>query len=335
MMKNPSVKGSVQRQIDNSVSRLLSDLRGLEPPLDLEKVRSRLKLGLEFYSGKDPSHLRQLIHTIKISGHDLIENTQRQLGWIIQKVGLKGLIFWEDNRIMIDKDLHAIKHRWAECHEIGHKLCAWHKHYLLGDSENELSPSCHAKIEAEANYACGQLLFMQDRFVEELMSRPMKLSSLESHTKTFRNSKASTLWRMVEEYKGSHAVVGIVSEHPHHTPEGFDPLDPCRYVIQSDSFRQQFSNLTEVQLFNIVKSYCNHKLGGPLGSQEVELLDDNGESHEFVFESFCYRFNIPGSKTGEKGNQVLTLGIQQQKRSSLTLPVHSGRSTATARLIVP
>jgi len=334
-MKNPKVKGSVQRQIDSSVSRLLTDLRGLEPPLDLEKVRSRLSLDLEFYSGKDPSHLRQLVHTIKVAGHDMLENTQKQLGWIIQKLGLKGLMFWEDNRILIDQDLHAIKHRWAECHEIGHKICPWHKHYLLGDSESELSPSCHAKIEAEANYASGQLLFMQDRFVEELMSKPMTLSSLESHTKTFGNSKASTLWRMVEEYKGTHAIVGIVSEHPHHLPDEFDLLAPCRYVIQSESFRQQFSNLTEAQLFNVLKGYCSYKQGGPLGSEEVELLDDNGESHEFVFESFCYRFKVPGSKNGEKGNQVLTLGIQQQKLSTLTLPVRSGKLIAPSRIVIP
>jgi hypothetical protein len=335
MMKNPQVKGSAQRQIDNSVSRLLSDLKGLEPPLDLKEVRSTLELDLEFYSGKDPSHLRQLIHTIKIAGHDKLEYAKKQLGWIIQKLGLKGLMFWDDNRILIDQDLHAIKLRWAECHEVGHKICPWHRHYLLGDSENELSPNCHAKIEAEANYASGQILFMQNRFVEELMSKPMKLSSLESHTKTFGNSKASTLWRMVEDYKGVQAVVGIVSEHPHHLPEGFDHLAPCRYVIQSDSFRQQFSNLTEAQLFNVLKGYCSFKQGGHLGTEEVRLLDDNGETHEFVFESFCYRFKIPGSETGEKGNQVLTLGIQRQRLTSLTLPVSSGKLAAPSRLILP
>lgn len=333
-MKNPQVKESIQRKIDSSVSRLLNDLRGLKPPIDLAVVRSKLELDLEYYSGKDPSHFRQLVHTIKVAGKEFL-GSQKQLSWIIKKIGLKGMLFWDDNRILIDSDLHEIKYRWAECHEIGHKLCDWHRHYLLGDTKTELSPTCHAKIEAEANYTCGQLLFMQNRFVEELMGRPMKLDSLTHHTKTFGNSKASTLWRMVEEYRGSQAVVGIVSEHPHHTPNGFDILDPCRYVIQSHSFHREFVNITEVQLFNIIKDYCDYKKGGHLGTKELDLIDDNGESREFVFESFCYRFKIPGSLTGELGNQVLTLGVEKQKISAITGRSTDVPMTREARIILP
>ena len=318
-MKNPQVKPSVKRRIDRSVGRLLADLAGLEPPLDLEQVRAKLELDLHYYSGKDPSHFRQFVHTIKVAGRERLPG-KKQLSWIIEKLGLKGFLFWESNEIHIDSDLHKIKYRWAESHEIGHKLCEWHKHYLLGDSKTELSPTCHAKIEAEANYASGQLVFMQQRFVDELMGVPLSIASLKDHSSTFGNSKATTLWRMVEEFRGKQSVVGIVSGHPHHPSDEFDSLEPCRYVVQSDEFRVKFSNITEIQLFNTLKAYCGFKKGGELGIKEVDLLDDNGERREFVFESFCFNFRDKSKPGSPLGHQVLTLGVEKQRITTVVSP---------------
>jgi hypothetical protein len=59
-------------------------------------------------------------------------------------------------------------------------------------------------------------------------------------------------------------------------------------------------------------SVCNGKSGGPLGSKEVQLADNNGDRHEFVFESFCYRYKQSG---GSAGYQVLTLGVHSRKLS--------------------
>ena len=49
--------------------------------------------------------------------------------------------------------------------EIGHDIIPWHADMMLGDTEQTLTPSCHEIIEAEANYAAGQLLFMASRFL--------------------------------------------------------------------------------------------------------------------------------------------------------------------------
>jgi hypothetical protein len=311
-MKNPQVSPSAKRQIDKSVSRLLADLRGLEPPLDLAKVRSKLDLDLHFYSGKDPSHFRQIVHSIKVAGKEHFPG-KKQLSWIIEKLGLKGLLFWDANQIHIDSDLHEIKYRWAESHEIGHKLCDWHKYYLLGDTQAELSHACHVEIEAEANYASGQLVFMQKRFLAELMGSPLSIGSLKSLSTTFGNSKATTLWRMVEEYEGDRAVVGIVSGHPHHPALDFNPLEPCRYVIQSNAFRAKFGDTSEVQLFSVLKEFASFRKGGTLGTKEIELIDDNGDSHEFLFDSFCFNVKDKSSHSAPMCYQVLTLGVEQQR----------------------
>jgi Zn-dependent peptidase ImmA (M78 family) len=315
MMKNPQIGNSERKLIDKAVHRLIADLKGVEPPLDLEHVRDRLKLDREYYSSKDPSLMREVIHSLKIAGREMVSSST-MVGRMIDKLGLRAMVFWDQNRILIDQELHRIKHRWAEGHEIGHKLLFWHKHYLLGDSKNELSPTCHAIIEAEANYAAGQLLFMQKRFVDEARSTPLSLESLKVLAQRFGNSNVSTLWRLVEECAGSTPIVGIVSEHPHRLSEGFDHSTPCRYVIESPSFRTQFSKTSELRLFQVLTDVCNRKTGGPLGSKEVELVDNNSSRHEFMFESFCYRFK---QSDGDSGYQVLTLGIHQRKLSRVVV----------------
>lgn len=308
-MKNPQVGNSERRQIEKAVRRLLADLKGVEPPLRLDQVRDQLKLDLEYYSSNEPGLIREVVHSLKVSGKEWLSG-KTLLGKMIEKLGLRAMFFWDQSRILIDQELHPVKHRWAEGHEIGHKLLFWHKQYLLGDSKNELSPACHAIIEAEANYATGQLLFLQDRFIEEARSVPISLASLKSLKVRFGNSNVSTLWRLVEECAGTSPVVGIVSEHPHRLPQEFDHANPCRYVIESPSFRAQFSNTSELSLFAVLTGVCNSRSGGPLGTKEVELADNDGGRHEFVFESFCYRYKQPA---GSAGFQVLTLGVHRRK----------------------
>lgn len=318
-MKNPIIKDSVKRRIDSSVTRLLNDVSSFEPPLNLANVRRKLKLDLQYYSGSDPSHMRQLTHTLLIAGDEFLRKS-RPVSWIVKKFGLKGFLFWDLNEIHIDEDLHDLKLRWAESHEIGHRLCGWHKHYLLGDRKSELSPMCHAKIEAEANYASGQLLFLRDRFVEELMSKPIDFKHLKNLSSIFGNTMTTTLWRLVEEYRGPEAVVGIVSGHPHRRDEDFDALNPCKNVIESPKFREKFSDTTEVQLFAKLQEACNWKRGGMINENEVELIDNNGDSHSFVFESLCTKPKNKIDPNGPRPFNVITLAIQQKRKVATFTP---------------
>jgi len=194
---------------------------------------------------------------------------------------------------LVDRDLHKLQYRWAEGHEIGHSIIWWHKDYLMGDSDQELSPACHAVIEAEANYACGRLIFFQDRFVKDTMSLPVCMESVVTLHKRYGNTLKSTFWRFIESHRGSKAIVGMITGHPHLTDSNFDPVKPCKYTIQSPLFRQKFSGTTELQLFSAIRSYCPRwKKRGPMGSGEVALCDSNGDKHEFVFESFQTAYDL-------------------------------------------
>ena len=76
-------------------------------------------------------------------------------------------IFPMKNASCLDKDMHELKFRWAEAHEIGHSMLPWHEGAMLGDDKHTLRPSCHDQIEAEANFAAARLLFLRDRFAAE------------------------------------------------------------------------------------------------------------------------------------------------------------------------
>lgn len=252
-MKNPLVTGHEAREITEQVSKLLRDMGNPEPPLSLQIVRDRLELDLQYYSITDDRFVRDAVHAIRVAGKQILKRPALLID-AIRTFDLRALWLPDSKRILIDQDLHPLKHRWAEVHETAQAIVPWHAEYLLGDADTELSPTCYATIEAEANYACGQILFLQERFVEEAMSLPVTIESLKHLKQRFGNTHTSTLWRMVEEYRGSQPVVGIVSVHPIRLSDDFDPSEPCRYVIQSAKFREQFAKITEAELFNALRT---------------------------------------------------------------------------------
>jgi hypothetical protein len=191
-----------------------------------------------------------------------------------------------------------MKHRWNEAHEIGHDLIPWHAGMMLGDTEQTLTPTCHEIIEAEANYAAGQLLFMADRFRAEATAITPSLDVVKKLSRDFGNTVTSTLWRFVEQAHGDRPMVALVTGHPHPAKRkpDFDAANPCRYCVESPLFRERFGQILEPELFRIVVGYSGAQRGGTLGEAEVVLNDRNGEWHVFAFETF---FN---------SHEALTLG---------------------------
>jgi len=188
-----------------------------------------------------------------------------------------------------------LKLRWGETHEIGHSIIKWHEQYMLGDDKLTLRPVCHAHIEAEANYAAGRLLFMQDRFVRMLGDVQPSLDSVKGLAKQFGNTITCTLWRAVEHLPMP--AVGLVGTHPQRPGNDFDPVSPFRYFVRSPSFVRQFQSVTAANLFQVLRDYCSYQTRGPLGTAEVFIIDANGQKHVFEFETFSNTY------------EALTLGI--------------------------
>ena len=306
MAKNRILSSRNEADINERVERVLKDLGDPEPPLRLEEVRELLKLDFGYYSASDPGLLQDTIHKFRMGGQKIVLKAQALVN-VVKKFDLRALFIPTQNRILIDQDQHYLSHRWNEAHEIAHSLFPWHEGAMLGDDKTTLLPSCHDELEGEANFGAGRLLFLQNRFTDEAMSLDRTIESVKQLAQKFGNTNTSTFWRCVETWGRETPIVGLITGHPH--PEkrelDFNPEEPCKHFVQSHAFAAKFSGVRETDTFDQIADYCNRARGGPLGSDIVQLTDDNGEDHIFEFESFKF------------GPNVLTLGIYLQRKQTV------------------
>lgn len=303
-MKNIKLGLRTIADIDGQVAKVLRGLGNPEPPVELRLVRELLKLDRGYYSTTDVGLLRETFSRLKVAGRQVLARPTI-LHDAVRSLSLKALYLPDQKRILLDKDLPLLKHRWNEAHEIGHDIIPWHADMMLGDTEQTLTPACHEVIEAEANYAAGQLLFVADRFREEATATTPSLAIIRNLSKGFGNTVTSTLWRFIEQAHGNRPMVALVTGHPHPAKRkrDFDAANPCRYCIESPAFQERFGQMTEMALFQITVGYSGAQRGGSLGESEVVLHDRNGTAHVFAFETF---FN---------SHQALTLGYWLRPRT--------------------
>ncbi|RKH44825.1 ImmA/IrrE family metallo-endopeptidase [Corallococcus sicarius] len=289
-MKNLILTQKTAASIDRHVEKVLKGLGNPEPPLNLELVRELLRLDRAYYTSSDDSAVRETVSRIKVAGLQILKRPSL-LFEAIKKFDLKALYLPDQRRILIDKSRPPKKQRWDEAHEIGHSLLPWHEEMTLGDNTQTLTPVCHDHLEAEANFAAGQLLFLKDRFALQANDYAPNLDSIRKLYPVFGNSITTTLWRYIELAHNQTPMIGVVSCHPHisRRPVDFDATQPCRYTIQSPEFAKRFSKTPELSIFNTIVSYCGSQSGGPLGKSQCLLYDDNGVSHIFLFETFFNR----------------------------------------------
>ncbi|HOC54250.1 MAG TPA: DUF955 domain-containing protein [Verrucomicrobiota bacterium] len=308
-MKSLILASHVRQKIDRRVDRLLDDIGRPEPPLRIEVVRDWLKIDLGYFQREEAGLLARAVHKIRVG---VMQSFARPMfiREAIQKFKLRALCAPDLKRILIDEEVPKLKHRWLEAHETIHQLLLWHHPVLLGDNEITPTASCRAKIETEANYGAGQLIFLRDRFVEEARSSPLGFRTLQKYAKSFGNTQTCTLWRAVELLGSEQPLLGVISDHPHirRRPDDFDGANPCRHFIQSEAFAARFGQASEHEIFDCIVSYCGSQRGGPLGESEIVLADDNGDEHVFAFETF---FN---------GHEALTFARHLGKRA-VTVPV--------------
>ena len=269
MAKNRTIPIKTAQDIDKRVERLLHGLDNPEPPLRLSDVRELLQLDRTFYTADDPSIVNEVISQIRIAGIQ-VYNRPMLIFDAIRKLSLKAL-FLPDQR----------------------RLIPWHHDIMLGDNELTLSPNCHEQVEAEANFAAGRLLFLRERFTEEIRSVEPSIDVIRDLHKIYGNTLSTTLYRFVESAGTERPIVGMITGHPHvaRRLKTFDPLNPCRYFIQSTAFRRYFQSISERNLFTGIAGYCGRQRGGRLGENELILTDDCGDRHIFLFETFFNQYD--------------------------------------------
>ena len=310
-MKNFFLTPYETKDLRTQADKVLRGLGNPEPPLVLDDVRTLLKLDRHFYSTTDDGALREFVSRVTIASKQIIARPTLLFD-VVRKAQLSALWLPDRKRILIDADSPKLKQRWYEAHEVGHSLIPWHEDYPYGDSEETLTPMCAERLESEANYTAGQMLFMMDRFTVEALDLNTSLDSVKALAKHFGNTLTSTLWRFVEEAHHGAPMVGIVTPNPFRVDNVTPETHRARqYCIESPQFKARFSTISEAYLVNVVNGYISYRRGGPLGKAEVVLIDNNGDKHIFYFDTFS------------TGYSFLTLGVYKRPAVSLITVPHN------------
>lgn len=166
-------------------------------------------------------------------------------------------------------------------HEVGHCIIPWHEAMMHGDRQQTLSATCHARLEIEANYAASRLLFMRDRFRDDLMAAPISFARLIELSEIYGNTITSTLWQTVEVI-GSPALA-LVTSHPRQAPS--DGRSVVQYFLRSQESSERFAGVRGESLFTPIARNCSGT-DGLIGSGEVTIHDTDSEAHTFFVETF-------------------------------------------------
>lgn len=285
-MNNIFLDPRTVRDIDRVVDRVHQDLDYKDGAIELLEVRDLLRLDLKYYRLDDPGLVDEVIHKLKVGAKQVIARPSLLLE-AVRKFDLSALFVPDGKRILVDQSVPDLKKRWYETHEIAHSLIPWHADYALGDDRNTLSQVCHERIEAEANYGGGRLLFPSEVFTQHRLSSTMSLARVREIAKHFGNTITSTLWRCVEQ--SDELTLATIGEHPRH-PRDEKPV--VEYFVRSKTFAAQFPNVTDGDVWAWMCGYCGYKATGPLGTTELTIQDVNGVSHVFAIESFSNKHNV-------------------------------------------
>ena len=285
-MKNIRVDARTSKDIDAWIERIHRDIGYVDGKVQLPEIRDLLRLDLHYYRANDPSILDEVIHKLKIGAKQVLLRPTLLVD-AVKKFDLSALFVPDRKRILIDENVHDLKKRWYESHEIAHSIIPWHADYMLGDDRTTLAQDCHEQIEAEANYGAGRLLFPQASFVDASSSSALSIAFVRELAKHFGNTITSTLWRCIEQ--SGEVAFATIGDHPRHPLEGKPKIE---YFVRSALFERQFSRIVEADIWAWLQTYCAYRKTGPLGSSEIVLSDDNGESQVFLFESFSNGYSV-------------------------------------------
>lgn len=157
-MNNIFLDQRTVRDIDKVVDRVHQNLDYTDGAIELREVRELLRLDLKYYRLDDPGLVDEVIHKLKVGAKQVIARPSLLME-AVRTFDLSALFVPDRKRILVDVSVPDLKKRWYETHEIAHSLIPWHADYTLGDDRSTLSQGCHDRIEAEANYGGGRLLF--------------------------------------------------------------------------------------------------------------------------------------------------------------------------------
>jgi hypothetical protein len=271
------MKEYTKAEIDKIAWNVLRDAGLTEPPIKIDDVLVHLKLNRSFYDLQDPGLFERAKHRLKIGG----QKFARMLG----KLKLQAVLFYGEDKIVIDSSLPKLKQAWPSFHESSHRILPWHHaSFDYGDTAQTLEHDWHEKLEAEANYCASNLMFCGPKFTDDSRDTTPEWSSIERLKKRYGCNLPTTLRRYM--HFGPNVPMSMVVSTPLWEPKPVDQLNRCRHFVPSKLFAVKYSNVCPLHLIDHVDSNAVKKRGGPVADFTFSLSDDNGVSHEFRAETF-------------------------------------------------
>jgi hypothetical protein len=274
---------NTRREIEKVTCNTLRDAGTVRPPVRIEAILQYLHLHRDFYNLKDPGFLDRTKHKIRVHGTKLIN--------IIRKINLKAVLFYDEDRIVVDSGMPPIRQDWPSFHESAHKILPWHKPYFTyGDTAQTLDPDWHEILEYEANYAASALIFCGSIFTKEACDTIKEWASVKALANRYEKSLTITLRRYVE-HSHDHPMAMLVSTaYWDIKPENQSEL--YRHFVRSRKFIEQFNNVKPEQVLTELDKNLKMRRGGPVADFTFLLKDDNHVLHEFHAESFYNTHDI-------------------------------------------
>lgn len=113
---------------------------------------------------------------------------------------LLGAIRFDSREVYLKPNLHWLKRRFVQAHEIGHGTLPWHADlYAYLDDNTRLRADFHDLYERQANQAAIELLAQGDRLRQEADDSPITVEGVELLSSRFEISLQATARYVVEE----------------------------------------------------------------------------------------------------------------------------------------
>jgi hypothetical protein len=270
------IKPGTSKEIDRIVAKTIRDAGLNEPPILIEDLLEFLQLHRDFYDLEDPGLIARVRHKIRIGGRKLVD--------IARKISLSALWLPDRDKILIDSSLPPPKQEWASFHDAVHTVLPWHRAYFLGDTAQTLDPDFQEKLEEEANYGASALMFGGGIFTQEALDTVPCWKSIQALKKRHRKSLVTTLRRYVQ---FSHELpMAMMISTPWWEEKPDDQEERWRHYKGSGRFDVQFGCVMPEIVLAEVDTNTNRRVGGPVGEYYLNLVDVNGDLHEFYAESF-------------------------------------------------
>ncbi|KVV15035.1 ImmA/IrrE family metallo-endopeptidase [Flavobacterium sp. TAB 87] len=226
---------STKRDIEKISYEILKQSKALDVfPTPIEKILNHSELVID--TSIDLSKIdKSFFEKLKEESFEKLKFLQSGL------TKVKGFFDRREKKIYVDLSQSDGRKNFVKLHEIGHGVLTWQSEVILAaDNDSTLIESFDDGFEAEANYFASITLFQHDRFITEMNSLPLSISSAMSMSKKFGSSVHSALRNFVIQSRNKCALLVLT---PIKGAKGNGALCEKRDLFYSNSFLNEIGEL--------------------------------------------------------------------------------------------